>query len=694
MSPRSITPAPPASLDDLLLLLRRARLLDESQGRRLAAGWPADLPAAEGARRLVDAGLLTAFQAEHVLAGRARRLRLGPYRLLAPLGGRRVYKAEHVLMKRLVTLKVLGRARPRRPQTPDDDSPPARRPGNEMTITAGLSHPNLVSALHAARLRGRLVLVLEYVPGIDLEEFIAQAGPLPVDLARVVLRQAAQALACLHAHRLVHRDVKPANLILGHTGGEPRGSSPRSWLVKLIDLGLACRAGVVPDDLCGTIDYLAPERGMGATADVRADLYSLGCTLYHLLTGQVPFPGGNWTSKLLRHRLECPAPLASLRPDVPAHLVAVVDRLMARDPGDRFADPQALLDSLDRPRPRVPLAQPVPAPRRGRMHGVLVLLGSAIVAGAVLGGLARLSWPALFAATSGDSSPRLAGPPPARVTVAGREEVFAGLEKAIEAAPAEATLILHGRGPHRLRPVAWRGRSLTLRAGGKERPRLERLDAPGSEWEALLSCAGDLVLEGLELSGGSGTDRVVPVVTVSEGSLHLRDCRVEGQTGGPLVALRRGRAVRLERSTIDARAQAVAVEQAPGRGIEVSLTDCRLHVRDRTGAALLVWATEAAPAPAATVQLRRCRIEAGRVLACRALGGTMRVQAEDCRIVFHQALLSLDACPERHAWTRWLEWRPGRNEYLAHGPWVRLDGRPAVWDEANWRRVWAGEPSH
>jgi hypothetical protein len=325
------------------------------------------------------------------------------------------------------------------------------------------------------------------------------------------------------------------------------------------------------------------------------------------------------------------------------------------------------------------------------MRGVLFLVAT-VLAGTALGGLARLSWPAARA-SSGGPPPRLASRSSAFVTVEGREEKFTDLEKALQAAPGpRATLVLHGRGPHLFRPAAWRGAALTLRAAGKERPRLERLDEAGSQWEALLSCAGDLVLEGLELAGGSAADRVAPVVTVSEGTLLMRDCRVEGHLGGPLVALRRGRAVRLERTTLSARAQALAVEQAPGRGVQVSLTDSQVRVRDRTGVAVLLWAAEPAPASPGSVTLRRCGVEAGRILACRALSGKLAIEAEDCRFVFHQALVSLDACPERHAWPRWLAWRPGRNDYRAHGPWVRLDGRPAVWDEPSWRRLSKGEP--
>jgi hypothetical protein len=580
-----------------------------------------------------------------------------------------------------VTLKVLGRSRRRKSAltaTPRDANAatPAAGRRDEVSITAGLAHPNLVSALHAGRQRGVLVLVLEYVQGIDLEQFIAESGPLPVALAWEVLRQSSRALAYLHERGLVHRDVKPANLVLGYTGP---GGSP---VVKLIDLGLACRAGVAGDELCGTVDYLAPERGSGEPADIRADLYSLGCTLYHLLAGQVPHPGGSWTDKLLRHRMEQPAALASLRPDVPPRLGHVVARLMAPDPADRFANPAALLEALDRPPrraapPRTPAKVRRPSRRRWMPAAVCVL--SAVLVGALLGGAVRVGWLGSFAYAP------VALPEPPRITVSGRQEEFTDLETALKAAPATATLVLHGPGPYQLRPTIWHGKSLTLRGDGESRLRVERADAAGLEWEALLSGEGDVVLQGLEVAGGDGVDRAVPLVAVSGGKLTVRDCKLTGRTAGPLVALRRGKSLRLERCEVDALAQAVAVEQAAERGVDVTLSDSRLHVRNVTGVALLLWADEARQAPPGRVEMRGCRVEAGRVLACRALGGQLDVRAEQCRFVFHQALLSLDACPDGQ---RLLKWRERGNAHTAAGAWFRLDGRPTVWDEAGWRRLW------
>src|SRR5262245_56954887 len=399
--PRSLTP--PARTAQLLDLLRRGRLLRDGQLRRLADAWDPDDPPALHLGELVHAGLLTSYQADQLVTGKLGRLRLGPYRLLDRLGSGgmgQVYKAEHLLLRRIVALKVLGRSRTssRRPQPSGTDTPtgdhlptPPQLPRTtslrrEIEVAGGMAHPHLIAAHDARKIRGRLVLVLEYLDGIDLDRMVRENGPLAPSLARDVVRQAALALQYLHEHGLVHRDVKPANLLLTHTpAGEPH--------VKLLDLGLVCRAVEAGEELCGTPDYLAPERGLSATStDIRSDLYSLGCTLYFLLTGRVPFPGGNWTGKLLRHQIEVPTPVADLRPDGPARLLAVLDRLMARDPAARIATPAQLVRELDACN-SIPSLQGIPPPAR---RWASCLVGRLLLATALVGGCAgmraRLAW--------------------------------------------------------------------------------------------------------------------------------------------------------------------------------------------------------------------------------------------------------------------------------------------------------------
>jgi hypothetical protein len=276
---------------------------------------------------LVKRGWLTSFQAERVLQGKAEQLVLDKYVLLDRLGQGgmgEVFKARHRLMDRVVALKTL-------PASADGDDQ-LERFRREIRALARLSHPNVIVAHDAGLAGDRLFLVMEYVEGIDLAEMVRRRGPLPVGEASDYARQAALALQHVHASGLVHRDVKPSNLMVA--GGT----------VKLLDLGLARfrnRDGSASTDLTrhgtlmGSLDYLAPEQADDPqTADIRSDLYSLGCTLFFLLTGQPPFPGGSVTQKLSRHRSQEPPPLNG-----PAGLAAVVRKLLAKAPSQRFQSP-------------------------------------------------------------------------------------------------------------------------------------------------------------------------------------------------------------------------------------------------------------------------------------------------------------------------------------------------------------------
>ena len=259
MRTRRRDPTPPTDANELLTALRSARLLSPKQLRRLAIVWSESRPdepddPVEGtrlrARELASAGLLTAWQVEQVLAGEARRLRLGHYRLLDWIGAGgmgSVYKAEHRLMKRVVALKVLGGAPGPGPQSP---APAAGRFRREVEAAARLSHPNIVAAYDAIRARGALVLVMEHVEGIDLGRLAAQAGPLPVPLACEAVRQTARALQYAHERDLLHCDVKPSNLLLVHpprpswdSGALTELGDGRPVTVKLLDMGLARRMG-------------------------------------------------------------------------------------------------------------------------------------------------------------------------------------------------------------------------------------------------------------------------------------------------------------------------------------------------------------------------------------------------------------------------------------------------------------------
>jgi serine/threonine protein kinase len=268
--------------------------------------------------------------------------RLGQYQLLECLGAGgmgQVFKACHALMNRTVALKVL--------RGQDLDHPDAvRRFHQEIRALARLSHPNIVAALDADQEGDTHFLVMEYVDGVDLAHLVRQNGPLPVAEACDCVRQAALGLQHAHEHGLVHRDVKPANLIR-----TPQGQ------VKVLDLGLArFRAGgaspkgeSLTGHVLGTADYMAPEQWDDTHAvDIRADIYSLGCTLYYLLTGEPPFgdrEGGN-LQKMKAHAEAPVPPIQKRRPELPDGLAAVLQRLLAKDPACRYATPAEVAEAL------------------------------------------------------------------------------------------------------------------------------------------------------------------------------------------------------------------------------------------------------------------------------------------------------------------------------------------------------------
>ena len=275
---------------------------------------------------------------------------LGEYRLLEELGRGgmgRVYKALHTKLDRVVAVKVLSRGRV-------GDQQAVVRFEREMKAVGRLTHPNIVQAHDAREIDDTPVLVMDFVDGLDLAEIVRRSGPAPVPAACELIRQTALALQCAHEHGLVHRDVKPSNIMLARSGE-----------VKLLDLGLARfytqgAAGVSPPgageemtgtgQAMGTADYMAPEQASDSrTVDIRADLYSLGCTLYKLLSGRGPFSGPEHRGtldKLNAHVHQQPPFIRRLVPDVPEGLAAILDRLLAKGPDDRFSTPAEVADAL------------------------------------------------------------------------------------------------------------------------------------------------------------------------------------------------------------------------------------------------------------------------------------------------------------------------------------------------------------
>lgn len=298
----------------------------------------------ELARRLVDLGRMTRFQADYLLRGRGADLVLGPYLLLDRLGegsSGRVYKAKERAKGELVALKVL-----REDVLGELDEAGLSRFRQEVEVAGRLEHPNVVRSRGAGSAGGIHFLAMEYLTGSDLGRLVTANGPLPAGLACEYVRQAALGLQHLADRGLVHRDVKPPNLFATDDG-----------VVKLLDVGLARlqpldagRPGTSltrTGDFLGTPDYMAPEQAVDPhAADIRADLYGLGCTWFFLLTGRPPFVGGTFVQKIDRHRAEDPPPIAKFRPDVGPEAAAVLHRLLAKNPAERFASPAELANAL------------------------------------------------------------------------------------------------------------------------------------------------------------------------------------------------------------------------------------------------------------------------------------------------------------------------------------------------------------
>jgi predicted Ser/Thr protein kinase len=259
-------------------------------------------------------------------------------RLLGQGGMGAVYLAEHRVMQRLVALKVIK-------QVYTADPAAVERFQREARAAAQLQHPNIVTAHDADQAGETHFLIMEHVEGVSLARLVKEKGPLPVVQACDDARQAALGLQHAHARGLVHRDVKPDNLMLTADG-----------TVKVLDFGLAALTAERRADgvtltsanvLMGTPDYMAPEQAEDArAADTRADVYSLGCTLFHLLTGRIPYPATTGLAKVLAHR-EKPVPSArELRPEVPPELDAVVARMLAKSPADRYQTPGEAAEAL------------------------------------------------------------------------------------------------------------------------------------------------------------------------------------------------------------------------------------------------------------------------------------------------------------------------------------------------------------
>jgi len=351
-----------ATLAEFARQLEDSGLVEPSTLKGILAKQQPLRSAGDLARELIKQKQLTNFQAQRVYDGKGSSLLLGNYTILDQIGAGgmgQVYKARHRRMDRIVAVKMLP------PEVAKEAAAQARFQ-REVQAAAKLAHQNIVAAYDADLVGDSPFLVMEFVDGIDLSALVRRSGPLPLAKAVGCVLQAARGLDYAHKQGIIHRDIKPSNLLVDKTGR-----------VKILDMGLArmdssSQALVETQseltgtgNIVGTIDYMAPEQALGSKlTDHRSDIYSLGCTLYFLLTGKPPYEGDTAIGKLLAHR-EQPIPsLASVQPPVPPALDAVFRRMVAKNPDDRFQSTGELIAALQELGKASP-GRPAPPPVAG-----------------------------------------------------------------------------------------------------------------------------------------------------------------------------------------------------------------------------------------------------------------------------------------------------------------------------------------
>ncbi len=337
------------SADSFLDLIRQSGLVPDDLMLALREEYSGEHAKPDGSRELADElvkrEILTRWQADMLLKGKHRGFRLGPHRILRPLGQggmSKVFLAEHEMMRRRCAIKVL-------PSKYQADPDLLARFHIEARAIAALDHPHIVRAYDFNKdvRYGKEIhyLVMEYVEGPDLRRLIDEQGPLDFRKAADFIAQAADGLVHAHQAGFVHRDIKPANLLVDENG-----------ILKILDLGLArvTFEGEQPwqtsegePSAVGTADYVAPEQVADSrNVDGRADIYSLGHTFYFLLTGRRPFPKSTLVELLMAHRREQPEPIGKFRPDVPLELIEIIERMTAKDPIHRFQTAQEVADKI------------------------------------------------------------------------------------------------------------------------------------------------------------------------------------------------------------------------------------------------------------------------------------------------------------------------------------------------------------
>jgi serine/threonine-protein kinase len=360
---------------DLLPVIRSSgvladRQLAEIKSKILHGDYPLD--SVNLAESLVRDNILTPFQAKRLLNNRPQGLVVGRYVILERIGSGsmgRVYKAHHAMMDRMVALKIIA------PEIASNERVVARFQ-REMKLVGRLDHPNVVRAFDADQINKVLYIVMEYVTGRSLGELLKKRPIPPSDMIDYAM-QAARGLGHAHEQGIVHRDIKPSNILL---------TDDRK--IKVLDLGLgvlmeadsAATFATADGIAVGTVDYMSPEQACGREVDGRSDLYSLGCAMYHLMTGVLPFPGSSPLERLGKRISGRHVPITDHIPDLSPGFVRVIDKLLAHKPHERFAtaaDAALALEGLLKPKSRLsvsnaksprpagsaaPSAAPKPAP--------------------------------------------------------------------------------------------------------------------------------------------------------------------------------------------------------------------------------------------------------------------------------------------------------------------------------------------
>jgi serine/threonine protein kinase len=354
------------SVQNVYGLLIRSRLMPLEEAKAMFQRWQGEARQAATnlelfTKWLVAKKYLTDYQVTLLVRGHADGFFLNQYKILDRLGKGRmagVYKAVHSLGQ-VVAIKVLPPSKAKDPQT-------LGRFQREAHLALRLKHPNIVRSFQVGEADGVRYLVMEYLEGETLDEVLQRRGRLPPPEAARLIHQALLGLQHIHEQGLVHRDLKPANLMLvpspsslTPTGERGEGDTTMQSTVKILDIGLGrifdenspLPAGAPrltdEDMLLGTPDYLAPEQARDAhAADIRADIYSLGCVLYHTLTGQPPFPDSSVISQMVRHATETPRPLKAFNPTIPDGLQQILNWMLAKEPAQRYPTPERAAQAL------------------------------------------------------------------------------------------------------------------------------------------------------------------------------------------------------------------------------------------------------------------------------------------------------------------------------------------------------------